>query len=427
MVFSACKKPEFKIKSPEKGSIDATRYVALGASMTAGYADGALYFEAQQNSYAYILSEQLKLIGGGAFKVPYVNKNSVGVGNTGGAPSILGDRTDCKGIVSLGPVKVAPQGDMSIFSDNTYSTYGALNNMGVPDIKTTEALTNGYNNPFYKRMASSATSSVLGDAVAQNPTFFSVMLGLNDVLNYALKGGTTSITPVTGAAGIGFEASITKIIDDLTANGAKGVIANIPSIKTMPYFYTIPWNALDLPDDETATNLTNYYTTLDSTQFKKGKNGFIIMDSQNPYLGFRQAVEGEYILLNTPLDSIKCFKWGSLIPIPDRYSLTKTEIDKIEIAITQYNVILKNIAQTKGLAFVDVNAFYNKIQSGFVYNGVSINAAFVTGGAYSLDGLNFTPRANALLANEFVKAINQTYKSGIPQVDAMKYSSVKFP
>ena len=98
-----------------------------------------------------------------------------------------------------------------------------------------------------------------------------------------------------------------------------------------------------------------------------------------------------------------------------------------ENAINNYNIILRDIANSRGLAFVDVNAFYSKIKSGFAYNGVAVNAAFVSGGAYSLDGLNLTARGNALLANEFIKAINSTYSASIPEVDAMKYPAVTFP
>lgn len=62
------------------------------------------------------------------------------------------------------------------------------------------------------------------------------MLGMNDVLNYALKGAASeNITPSIGAIGTGFDASINDIIDKLTLSGAKGVIANIPSIKSMAF------------------------------------------------------------------------------------------------------------------------------------------------------------------------------------------------
>jgi len=424
-VVVSCK-PKFDVPDPDNGNIDVSNYVALGSSMTAGYSNGALYYDAQQNSYANILAEQFKLIGGGEFKIPNVSQSSIGMGNANNAPSILGNRTDCQGVVSLGPVKIATQGDASVFT-NIYSSQGSFNNMAVPDAKVIDMEVNGYANPFYQRMSSSASSSILSDAIAKNPTFFSVNLGLQDVLKYTLKGGVSdSITPIAGTIGVGFEASINNVIDKLMANGAKGVVTNIPSIKTMAYFNTIAWNALKL-DAATATNLSNFYANLDSTKFYEGDNGFIIMDSNNPFLGFRQAVAGEYILLNVPLDSIKCHKWGSLIPIPDRYSLTISEINAIETAITNYNTILRNIASSKGLAFVDVNAFFSKVKSGFIYNGVTVNAAFVSGGAYSLDGLNLTARGNALLANEFIKAINSTYQSSIPEVDAMRYPAVTFP
>jgi len=423
---SSCK-PKFDIPDSEAGEINVSNYVALGGAITAGYADGALYYDAQQNSFANLLAEQFKLIGGGEFKIPYVAQNSIGIGNANNAPSILGNRTDCQGTVSLGPVKIAPQGDLSVFANNIYGSQGPFNNFGIPDVKVTDMDVTSYPNPFYQRMNSSASSSILSDAVAKNPTFFSIMLGLNDVLNYALKGATSeSITPVAGAIGIGFEASINNIVNKLTVNGAKGVIASIPSIKSMAYFNTITWNSLKL-DALKAADLTTFYSGLNPiVPFNEGNNGFIIEDASQVY-GYRQAIEGEYILLNVPLDSVKCFKWGSLVTIPDRFVLTLTEISTIETAINNYNIVLKNIANTRGLAFVDVNSFFAKVKNGYVYNGVTVNATFVSGGFYSLDGLNLTPRGNALLANEFIKSINTTYNSTVPQIDATKYPGVVFP
>lgn len=419
-------KPKFDISEPDKGNADYTRYVAIGNSLTAGYADGALYYDAQKNSYVNLLAEQLKLIGGGEFKIPYI-QSSIGIGNANNSRSVLGNRTDCQGVASIGPVKVSTQGDLAALSLNVYNTSGPFNNLGVSDVKIIDIDVNGYTNSFYQRMASSSTSSILSDALAKNPTFFSIELGLYDVLKYALKGAASDyITPVLGGIGVGFEASFNNIINKLTTNGAKGVVANVPSIKSMAYFNTIAWNALKL-DSLTAENLNLYYTALNANfSFSTGNNGFIIQDASQ-FLGFRQCKEGELILLNVPLDSIKCHKWGSLIPIPDKYVLTEQEIIAIETAINDYNVIIKNTAQAKGLAFVDLYTFFNKIKSGFIYNGVTVNANFVSGGAYSLDGLNLTARGNALLANEFIKSINSKYQSSIPLLDAMKYPAVIFP
>jgi hypothetical protein len=62
-----------------------------------------------------------------------------------------------------------------------------------------------------------------------------------------------------------------------------------------------------------------------------------------------------------------------------------------------------------------------------MYNGIGMNTQYVSGGIFSLDGINLTPRGNALLANEIIKSINSKYGSTIPQVDATKYRSIIFP
>ena len=49
-VLFACQ-PELHDYSPSSGSVDFSKYVAIGNSLTAGYADGALYTSGQENSY----------------------------------------------------------------------------------------------------------------------------------------------------------------------------------------------------------------------------------------------------------------------------------------------------------------------------------------------------------------------------------------
>ena len=56
-----------------------------------------------------------------------------------------------------------------------------------------------------------------------------------------------------------------------------------------------------------------------------------------------------------------------------------------------------------------------------------MSSTFVSGGAYSLDGLHFTPRGNALLANEFIKSINTYYGARIPEINAGNYRGALFP
>lgn len=429
-------KPKLEAENPEKGVVDATRYVAVGGSMSAGFADGALYYEGQENSFSAILAAQFQLIGGGEFHQPWMPTNSVGVGFTGKSRTKLGYRTDCLGVTSLGPIALDPTGgDVASLQTNVYSTAKPFHNLSVPGSKSTTLLFAGYGNPangsgnfnpFFTRMAANPiTSSVVNDAVASNPTFFSIQVGEQDILEYALTGATSgTMTPANGSAGIGFDGTVEATILALKANGAKGVIGNVPDITKFPYFNTIPYNGLNL-DATNATTLNNVYNQM-GISFQVGSNGFIIEDASAQF-GVRQIQQGELILLSVPLDSIKCNKLGSLFPIPDKYVLTADEIQEIQARIAAYNTIIATSAATHGLALADVNTLLKSVKTGIVFNGIGLNANFVSGGTFSLDGLHLNPIGNALVANVYIKAINQTFGSTIPQVDATKYRGVKFP
>jgi lysophospholipase L1-like esterase len=424
----ACK-PKLEEPSIDKGSLDLTTYVAIGNSITAGYADNALYRKGQENSYAKLLAEQLQLAGAGEFKIPYVSATSVGIGGppTFSARLALSYVTDCNNITSLSPKPVAASGELGVFA--SVSSQGPFNNFGVPGAKSFHVPFAGYGNPlnpggynpFFARMASSTTASMLSDALSRNPTFFSLFIGNNDVLLYALTGATSdSITPAPI-----FNASIDGILNALTAGGAKGVVGNIPDITALPNFTTVPYNGLVLTRQGQVDSLNAAYVPFGIT-FQLGANPFIIADAAAPG-GRRKILSTEYVLLSTPQDSLKCYKMGSAVPIPNKYILTASEITLIKNATDAYNLKLKTAAEARNLAFVDANAFLKSAIAGLTFDGVKVSTTFVTGGAFSLDGVHLTPRGNALLANEFIRAINGKYGATIPLVESTKYSGVLFP
>ena len=240
--FSACK-PSYESPEFSKGDIDPTRFVMIGGIHTSGYMDDALYREGQENSLPALIAQQLSLVGGGPFYQPLVAEESVGISLNGLSRMMLGYKTDCKGVTSLSPVRVAANGDASIFSDNTYNPSALFGNYGVPGLLLAYVSSPGLyaTNNFYKRMASSLSGgSVLGDALATNPTFFSLFLGVDEVLKYA-KSGAKDSTLLTAQE---FEVLYAPIVNQMVANGAKGVLATIPDVSKMPYFTTIPYNGL---------------------------------------------------------------------------------------------------------------------------------------------------------------------------------------
>jgi hypothetical protein len=254
-----------------------------------------------------------------------------------------------------------------------------------------------------------------------NPTFFSIFLGIEDVMDYAKSGGKNNNLPSTAT----FEIAYNNLVQVLTANGAKGVVATIPDVTKMPYFTTIPWNGLNL-DSASNETLNNIYNPLNFF-FEIGSNPFMIEDPAANDFGVRQILEGELLLLSVPLDSVKCNQMGVLFPLRTEFILTLAEISTLRNQIAAYNTIIKTIATQNNLALVETDKFAENLKDGFIYNGITMSAKFVSGGAYSLDGIHYNSKGNALLANEFIKAINKKYKSTIHQVNAGNYGATLFP
>ena len=77
--------PPLNSGTASAGNADFTKFVAIGDSLTAGYADGALYLLGQQNSFPNMLAQQFADVGGGAFTQPLVGDNLGGL-LAGGIP-----------------------------------------------------------------------------------------------------------------------------------------------------------------------------------------------------------------------------------------------------------------------------------------------------------------------------------------------------
>ena len=240
------------------GSADFSNYVALGASFTSGFTDGALFVAAQQNSFPNILSQQFESVGGGAFAQPLMNDNFGGLSFGGSRLNGFNPRLVFGG---AGPVPLESlTGPVTVTTDLSPNPSGPFKNLGVPGAKSFHLLFDGYGNPsgllttpatanpYFVRMASNPTSTMLGDAMAQNPTFFTLSeIGGNDVLGYATTGGDGS-NPITDTQTFNFAFS--TLVATLTSAGAKGVVTNVPYITDLAHFTTVPHNPLDPTNED---------------------------------------------------------------------------------------------------------------------------------------------------------------------------------
>jgi hypothetical protein len=114
---------------------------------------------------------------------------------------------------------------------------------------------------------------------------------------------------------------------------------------------------------------------------------------------------------------------GVTFPLEDKWVLLPSEQNEIEAATIAFNDVIKNAAASKGLAFVDANAVLKQLANGGILSGTyHFTNQFIQGGAFGLDGVHLTPRANAYIANKFLEAIERTYGSSFK-----KYKPQDFP
>jgi len=482
------------------GTADFSKYVALGNSLTSGYTDNALFISGQQNSYPAILAKLMEPAGGGAFKTPLMQDEIGGFTNL---PGFAG-KLELK-IVDGALTPVPSQGVTAL--DNV-TAGGPYQNMGVPGAKSFHLVAPGYGNaaglalgkanPYFVRFASSGSTSVVADAVAQNPTFFSLWIGNNDVLGYATSGGVGvdqagNLDPSTyGGSDISdpnvVKSTINSALQALTANGAKGVIANIPSVSAVPYFTTVPYAPLSpanpsfgpmIPTlNSTFAGLNRVFDALGAPERKitfstTAASAVVIKDKDltdlsaqitaalTPSLGVakatlfgmtygqaRQATAKDLMVLTSSsyigkpdaarvqalmqmglsqAEAGQLAVAGVTYPLEDKWVLSEKEVAKTEAAVAKYNAAILELANAYNLALVDANSEMRKLSTGIKYYGNTYTTTFVSGGAFSLDGIHLTGTGYAIVANMFSDAINKKYGSTLRHVFPGNYPGIKIP
>lgn len=466
-VISACSDisaPALNSGTPSSGDADFSNYVAIGDSLTAGYADGALYLLGQQNSFPAILAQQFAEVGGGDFVQPLVDDNFGGL-LFGGNPHPDFDNRFVLNTETESPERLEGTPTTEVTSLQT----GAFNNMGVPGAKSFHLLAPNYGdfagvltdpataNPYFVRFASSITTSVITDAAAQVPSFYTLWIGNNDVLGFATSGGDdVDPDPITDP--VAFDGYYAGVVGALTAANpaAKGVLINIPDVSTIPYFTTVPYNPVPL-DQANADALNAAYADYNigleaavagsvisaeeaaqrTISFSEGQNAVVILDEDLTPIGgpetfLRQATADDLVVLPAasiigteavPGDPATVIGLG--VPLEDKDVLIPSEILAIDTARLAYNATIKAAADADpNLAFLDAAAIMEQLESSLSYGTGSISADFVTGGAFSLDGVHPTARGYAVIANSISDVINTSFNANVFAVNPGEYPTI---
>jgi len=431
--LSACKPSIVQPSTFSAGPLDLTRYISVGNSLTAGYADGGLYLEGQQNSYPSIIAKQLQMVGGGSFTQPLFDPSQA---NGSGYLTLTGFDATGNPITANVTTNLAVTGQVTIptsatttITVPTYAKYtGNFDNYGVPGIKLANVNVAAYANfnPYFARMlpgaAGTLNTTYLSFVTASPYTFFTDWLGNNDALLYATSGGAGDTLTTKAVFTSTYNATVAKLI----ANGAKGALAAIPDVTTIPYFTTVTYAALLAGVQKSAPTVTGLYI-----------NALVSPLPAAPTYAARLATPSDLFVLTFPTAllgsttaGVGTYPYGldPRNPIQTQYVLDANEVANVKDYVNSYNGTIRSAAAANRLAYFDAFTFLSGVKSnGLLINGVSLNSGYISGGIFSLDGVHLTPRGYAIVANEFIKAINNNYNSNIPLADVSSYRGVKFP
>ena len=474
--FSACDHDLDDDDSYHSGTADFSKFVSLGDSLTAGYADGALYLSGQENSFPNILAQQFAQVGGGDFIQPLMDDDLGGLLFGGNANPEFANRLVLNGETESPEIMAGTPSTEIISSALT----GTFNNMGVPGAKSFHLVAPNYGdlaglntdpisaNPYFTRFASSPAASMIEDAAIQQPSFFTLWVGNNDILSYATTGGTgmdlTGIEFITARDSTNditdpalFASTYEGLLDAMTASGGKGVLINLPNISAIPFFTTVPFNVIEIEQDTAdllhagfadeynagiqsliGTLITEEEAAQRTLSFAEGYNAILIEDEDLTNLSdfeipsIRQATADDLILLptsstiGTALDENNpTLFYGLSDPLVDGDVLIPSEILAIDTARQAYNTTIKNFADaSEDLVLMDAAALLDSLPNGIDYGTGYVDETYATGGAFSLDGVHLTARGYAIIANEIMISIENGFGANLPAVDPGTFTTI---
>lgn len=415
LLFAASCKPEIDTPAgTTAGSANFSKYIAVGNSLTAGFADGGLYLEGQKAAYPNLVAAKMASVGGGNFTSPFFTEaQSNGSGYLTLSALVNGTPT------------LSNVTDKLAYRNATYLTKYTeeVQNLGVPGMRVDLAFAAQFSaaNPYLERLLPDAqvgTTTYFQFIQGRSHTFFSLWLGNNDALGWATNGGVTSDATNVLTDKSTFALLYSNLLNALTANGQKGVVATIPDVTAIPYFNTVTVAAL--------LNAAKAINPAATTIYIRTGAGAVRAATVDDLIRLPFQSSG---LFGVPNPSLGGAPYGlhPANPIANNWVLDRDEIVKVKDYVNSYNSSIKSLANGKGLAVADTYSYLNLVKVGVAVQGVNVNSAFITGGAFSLDGVHLTPRGNAIIGNVFIDAINAKYGSTIPTIDITQYRGVKFP
>jgi lysophospholipase L1-like esterase len=393
------------------------KYVALGDSLTSGVEGGCLVARHQTRSYPKLIADAIGITD---FQQPIVNEKALTSPLTGTA--CLGATLSGTSI-SAGPVSQSG-------SPANLTLARPYDNLGLPGANAADLVDLKTANPSGNTANQSAAlilrnfpggpfvgKSAVDEANLLNPDLVSVWIGNNDVLGAALAG--VAVDGVTLTTVSTFTTKYNAIINGLKASGRTLVLANIPDVTVIPFTTTIPPVVVNPATRQPVLINGNPVPLLGSrTQPGCPTAPCPIPSSTLVTLG-ASSLLGQGIGIPTALG-------GTGIGLPDGsvdstglhqgVLLYADEVAAIRTRTGELNGVITSVASSNGAILVDISAVLNDAKAnGYEIGGITVTTSYLQGGIFSADGFHASNIGYAIVADEFIKAINAAKGSTIPE------------
>lgn len=389
------------------------QYVAYGSSMTAGFRDGGYFNDGMSTSYPLMIARQMGLKD---FEVPaFSNENVNGVGRlvqttfnpTGGpAPKFK--------IVNnnLGITRIS-ESDLVLEKHRDATKVG---NWAVANSERWQLLRvfkDGGEDLFADRIGEKGYSGSIGNLKPDLVTLESGYTDLVKMVNGETLAGTFGAVIPWGPIGNN-EHRLAYASVNASTEGRNYMlcIANLPDPMDTPLFHVVTakdvYNSLLIGRDiifRSDVNLGDYVFLMNSrldSLMSPRVNLALKADIINRFLQSRTGLGGPINLK----DYYSEFTSGSV------YNNLRYKNHELELLSKEYK-----------FPVIDLYTMFKEIREGkFVTDdGVFVEFKYPGGNFYSNDGFYPTAFGQAVIANEFIKALNNHYKTKIPLIHTKEY------
>ncbi len=426
--FVGCQLEEPKIKESAPVQLNQTTqqlfssFVAVGNSLTAGYQSAGLTAKFQEYSFVNQIAKQAGVTD---FKQPLLAWPGIGSYTPDGAGVLTFNGFDADGNPQIAPVPYQGTGFNPLNPFLNAEIAGLArpyNNLGIPaavlaDMDSAISSAQSYSHSAFfdiiLRNPNFGNTTVVQQALSLKPTLMTLWIGNNDVLGYTTSGGTNPSAPTDKNT---FAYLYDALLAKLTASGANIIMANIPDVTTIPFFTTVPY----------------------MVEVQGQKVALVIQATD----GVRQATAEDLILLTAQnVIGDVSGKYGTpagvpvgldpSAPLPSAFVLDKDEIAIAKQATADFNATLQDLAAkySDQVALVDINNFLMDAadEDGYEVAGIVLNTKFLTGGIFSLDGVHPSNLGYAMVANEFIRVMNEHFGTNVPPIDILQFIDQQQP